>query len=274
MSRTVVIKLGGELISSEREVEARAIAKDVAAIAKTDRVVVVHGGGPQTTTLQESLGQKPVIVAGRRVTDDAALDAIKMIVAGKLNVDLCSLLRSEGVNAVGLHGVSGRVIAAEKRPPRVVSGGGDQLIDFLHVGDVVGLNRSLLELLSSAGYVPVLACIGSDASGRAYNINADAVASAVAGGLEADALVLVTNTPGVLKDAKDPSTRMPRLSVAQARAAIADGTIAGGMIPKVEEAFGALDKGVKSVRVVGRVGAGDLERALLADGSAGTTFVP
>ncbi|MBI2374577.1 MAG: acetylglutamate kinase [Deltaproteobacteria bacterium] len=272
--KRIVIKLGGELIAPERAAEARAIAHDVGELARSSRIVIVHGGGPQTTALQEALGQKPVIIAGRRVTDDAALDAIKMIVAGKLNVELSSVLAEAGVRAVGLHGVSGRVIAATKRPPKLVTGAGDQPIDFLHVGDVIGINLELLELLLSNGYVPVLACIGSDERGRPYNINADAVASGVAGGFSADALVLVTNTPGVLSDVKDATSRIPRLTVQQAKDALDRGTISGGMIPKVEEAFLALEKGVKSVLVVGRLGPNDLTLALSGDGSIGTTFVP
>lgn len=270
----IVIKLGGEILSPERRDEAQAIAADVRTLAdRGEEVLLVHGGGPQTTALQKRLGQEPRITGGRRITDDDALDAIKMIVAGKLNTELCGLLLGAGVQAIGLSGPSARVIAAEKRPPRVVSGGGDAPIDFGHVGDVTGVNRELLELLLGKGYVPVLACLGADASGAIYNINADAVANGVSRAVGADRLVLVTGAPGVLRDLADETTRIPSLNKAGAEQAIADGTVAGGMIPKLEESFEALAHGVRGVHVVGRLSRGDLEREIAQPGSVGTVLM-
>lgn len=235
---------------------------------------MVHGGGPQTTALQKKLGQEPRIIAGRRVTDDDALDAIKMTVAGKLNSELCALLLAAGARPVGLNGSSARVIAAEKRPPRLVKGGGDEPIDFGHVGDVTGVNDAFLSLLLSNGYTPVLACLGADARGFIYNINADAVANGLARALSADRLVLVTSAPGVLRDVNDVSSRIPRLTRAEAERAIADGSVGGGMIPKLEESFAALASGVRGVHVVGNISAGDLEREITSPGSVGTALLP
>src|SRR6185369_2037314 len=118
-------------------------------------VVIVHGGGPQATDLQKKLGQTPQMVGGRRITDDATLDVMKMTVAGKVNVDLCAALLAAGAKPVGLHGASARVVDAKKRPPKVVAGGGPDPIDFGHVGDVVGVNSELVALLVANGYVPV-----------------------------------------------------------------------------------------------------------------------
>ena len=127
----IVIKLGGDILSPEKRSEAEAIAQDVyTCVHRGDTVVLIHGGGPQTTSLQKALGQEPNIVGGRRITDDAALEAIKMAVGGKLNLEFCSLLHSAGVQAVGLNGVSGATIQAVKRPPRIVSGCGDAPVDF------------------------------------------------------------------------------------------------------------------------------------------------
>lgn len=251
-----------------------AIAADVAALRAEGRaIVIVHGGGPQATELQKKLGQTPNIVAGRRVTDDATLDVMKMIVAGKVNVDLCAKLHAAGARPVGLHGASAGVIAATKRPPKVMAGAGPEPIDYGHVGDVTGVDEALLSTLVSSGYVPVLACLGADPAGRVFNINADTVANRVAVALDARALVLVSDVPGVLRDVADPSSRIARLSRAEGEKAIADGVITKGMIPKVEESFAAIAEGVHSVVVVGKLGAGDLARAVREPGSVGTVLV-
>lgn len=236
---------------------------------------MVHGGGPQATALQKELGQEPNVVAGRRITDAAALDVIKMAVAGRLNVDLCSALLAAGASPVGLHGASSQAIAASKRPPRVVSGGGEEAIDFGFVGDVEGVNSDLLGRLFEGGYVPVLACMGADRSGQVFNINADVIANQAAKHLGADALVLVTSAPGVVKDLADLSTRIPTMTVSEARAAIADGTVQGGMIPKLEESIAVLEKGeVSAIHIVGDLQPGDLRRELAEPGSVGTALLP
>lgn len=270
MSLTIV-KVGGEIARSPT---LGAVAGDIAALCRRgDPVVVIHGGGPQATELQRQLGQEPNIVAGRRITDAAALDVMKMVVAGRLNVDLCSALLAAGARPVGLHGASSLAVEAVKRPPRVVSGGGPDPIDFGHVGDVVGVNRELFSVLTSARYVPVIACLGADAEGRVYNINADIVANQAALLLGADHLVLVTSTPGVLRDVDDPRSRIARLTAAQARAAISNGTVAGGMIPKLEESMKVLDAGrLEAVHVVGNLSPGALLREIDSPGAVGTAL--
>ncbi len=266
----VVIKLGGEVVASAHMA---AIAADVAEMqARGERVVVVHGGGAQATEMQMRLGQTPKIIAGRRVTDADALEVIKMVVAGKMNVDACSALLLAGAKPVGLHGASALTVRATKRPPRVVSGGGPEPIDFGRVGDVAGVNRDLIELLSDAGYVPVVACLGADEHGEVLNINADVVASRVAVALDAKALVLVSDVPGVLRDIGDPSSRVARLGVTEARKAIADSVVTGGMIPKLEESFAALAEGVRAVHIVGRLERGQLTREVADPGSVGTVL--
>jgi acetylglutamate kinase len=268
----VVVKIGGEVIGSPDELAA--LAGDLARLAAAGaRVAVVHGGGAQATELQRRLGIEVRQVAGRRITDAATLDVMKMVVAGKLNVDLCAALVAAGARPVGLHGASSLAVRAEKRPPRVVTGGGPDPIDFGLVGDVTGFDTRLIELLQSDGYVPVVACLGADAAGQVYNINADVVANQLAAALAAEHLFLVTGAPGVLRDVKDPSTRLPLLTVAEARRAIADGVVTGGMIPKLEEAIGVLDTGVGAIHILGKLAAGDLVRAAETPGSVGTTLV-
>ena len=272
-SSLTAIKVGGDIL---RRATLGAVCHDVATLVRDgERVFMVHGGGPQTSALQEQLGQKPNVVAGRRITDRDALDAIKMAVGGKLNIDLCSALLAAGAKPVGLHGASSMAIEACKRPPRVVSGGGDEAIDFGFVGDVLGVNTDLLNLLFDGGYVPVLACIGADSTGQVFNINADIIANQAAKHLEADRLVLVTSAPGVVRDLQDLSTRIPTMTIAQARAAIADGTVQGGMIPKLDESIRVLESGdVSAIHIVGDLEPGDLLRELRSPGSLGTALVP
>ncbi len=267
----VVVKLGGEVVHGPY---VGAIATDIATLQRRGlSVVVVHGGGPQATLLQKRLGQIPNIVAGRRITDEATLEVMKMTVAGQVNVDLCSALVASGARPVGLHGASSCVIRAVKRPPRVVAGGGPDPIDFGHVGDVTGLDEELLSLLLGGGYVPVVACLGADEKGAVYNINADVVANKTAIFLDASALVLVTDVPGVLRDVADPASRVPRITRADGKRLVDEGVVTRGMIPKLEESFAAIAEGVRAVHVVGKLSPGDLAREIESPGSVGTVLV-
>jgi len=267
----VVIKVGGEVVASPAMAT---IADGIGEMQRRgDRVLLVHGGGPQATELQERLGQTPNIVAGRRITDAQSLEVIKMAVAGKVNVDACAALVAAGLRPVGLHGASSLAVRATRRPPRVVSGGGPDPIDFGHVGDVTGINQGLFALLIDAGYVPVVACLGADERGRCYNINADAVANHLAVAIEAKSLVLVSDVPGVLRDVNDPSSRIARMTIEDGRKAIADGVVTKGMIPKLDESFAAIAQGVRSVQIVGRLGPGQLAREVADPGSVGTVLV-
>jgi acetylglutamate kinase len=270
-ARPIVVKIGGEVVSSS---EAPHLAADLRELVTGGaRIAIVHGGGPQATDLSKRLGLPTKQVAGRRVTDAATLDVMKMIVAGKLNVDLCATLIAAGVSPVGLHGASGQVVKARRRSPKVYSGAGPDPVDLGLVGDVVGFNLPLLELLWSAGHVPVIACIGADAEGGIYNINADLVGNQLAAALAAERLFLVTSTPGVLRDVNDPASRLTQLTCAEARQAITDGVVTGGMIAKLEEAMAVVDQGVGAIHILGKLAAGDLVRAVRQPGSVGTTLI-
>jgi acetylglutamate kinase len=142
------------------------------------------------------------------------------------------------------------------------------------VGDVIGFNLELLRTLWDAKYVPVIACLGADAEGGVFNINADMVGNQLAAALKSDRLFLVTSTPGVLRDVNDPSSRIGQLTVAEAKAAIKDGTVSGGMIPKLEEAMAVIDQGVGAIHILGKLAPGDLVRAVREPGSVGTTLRP
>jgi acetylglutamate kinase len=269
---TIVVKIGGEVVGSG---EAARLATDLAVlVADGARVAIVHGGGPQATALQKQLGLPTQQVAGRRITDAATLDVMKMVVAGKLNVDLCATLAAAGVSAVGLHGASGLVVRATRRPPTVYPSAGPDPVDLGLVGDVVGFNTDLLDTLWGAGHVPVIACLGADAEGNVYNINADTVGNQLAATLKAARLFLVTSTPGVLRDVNDPASRLTQLTCADARDAIATGVVTGGMIAKLEEAMAVIDQGVGAIHILGKLGPGDLVRAVREPGAVGTTLIP
>ncbi len=266
----VVLKVGGEVVASPAMAR---VAAGVAALRRAgEHVLIVHGGGQQATDLQKRLGQTPRVVAGRRITDAETLEVMKMTVAGKVNVDACATLLAEGLEPVGLHGASALTVRAVKRPPRVVTGGGPDPVDFGHVGDVAGVNARLLALLVGAGFVPVIACLGADEQGRTYNINADVVGSQLAVALGAKALVLVSDVPGVLRDVRDPASRIPRLSVEDAKRAIAVGTVSKGMIPKLVESFAAIAQGVKDVHIVSAVEPHQLLGEVQYPGTVGTVL--
>lgn len=267
-----VVKLGGEVIGGP---SLSIVAREIARLVEGDRrAVVVHGGGMQATALSERLGMTPKQIAGRRVTDAETLDVMKMVVAGKLNVDLCAALVAAGAQPVGLHGASGRVVSAVKRPPRVYAGAGPDPVDLGLVGDVTGINKPFLDLLLRAGFVPVLACIGVDPGGQVFNINADIVANRVAIELRSPGLFLVTDVPGVMRDVSDPSSRIASLTVAQGRALIAQGVVTKGMVVKLEESFAAIAEGVRRIHIVGKLDEGDLSREAKKPGSVGTVLMP
>jgi acetylglutamate kinase len=264
---TIVVKLGGDVL----EGAALASVADSLRAIVTDTphaLAIVHGGGAQVTALAGRLGVETRMVGGRRITDAAALDVLQMVVAGKLNVELCAALQARGVRAVGLHAGSG-VLRARRRPPRVLSGAGPEPIDMGLVGDVVGFDLPLLEALWAASRVPVMSSLGLE-GGAVLNLNADLVASQLAISLHASSLIAVTAVGGVRRDKDDPGSRIGRLTVAEARRAIADGTVQGGMIPKLEEAFAPLEAGVSRVQIVAP---GEIATAVQDPGRAGTLLV-
>ncbi len=258
----LVVKLGGEVIEGE---EGGRIAREIADLVQAGHeLVVVHGGGPQATALSKRLGIQPQIVNGRRITDAATLEVMKATL-GRVNIDLCAALQAAGVRSVGLHGA----VRARRRLPMRLPGAGAEPVDLGWVGDITAIDTMLLEQLVVAGYLPVLACLGTGEEGEIYNINADVVATRLAATVGADVLLFVTGVGGVLRDVRDPSTRLARLSVAEGRAAIAAGEVSGGMIPKLEESFTALSEGARAILIVG----GELARAVREPGSVGTWLV-
>jgi acetylglutamate kinase len=269
---TFVIKLGGEAM---RDSETLAmLIEDITLLHLVGiRIVVVHGGGRHVTEMAESLGIESKFVGGRRITDDRSMDVLKMVLSGKISVEILSLLKKNGVKAMGVSGVAAGVIEARKRPPMKVSGSGDQLVDFGQVGDVERIDTELLSMLLDKGYVPVLSPLGADADGVVLNINADTVASHVASELHAEKLLYLTGAPGVMADIKDPTTLISRLSAEEAREAILEGIIKGGMIPKVEESLRSINRGTNQVHILSAIEPHQMLLEIFTQSGAGTMIV-
>ncbi len=250
-----VVKLGGDVLAPPEVLDG--VAGQLALLSSLGiRIVVVHGGGPQATALSRRLGFEPVMVAGRRVTDDAALEVAKLVYAGQINVDLLSALREHRVQAVGLSGVDAELITAHRRPPvSVVDDHGSTIrVDYGHVGDIDRVDPRVLVALLDARMVPVVASLAGGEDGEVYNVNADTVAESLAVALRAHKLIFLTGAPGVLRDRADPSTLITFADPDDLAGLMADGALSGGMRPKVEACIRAATGGVERTHIIdGRV---------------------
>jgi acetylglutamate kinase len=261
--KTFVVKLSGKV--TEEPENMASLAEELALLHQVGiRVCVVHGGGKQLTELAEQMGVEQTIINGRRVTDDATLDMAKMIFAGKINTDILAALRRRGVPAVGLSGVDGNMVAAERRPPSDVLNretGESKRIDFGHVGDVLNIDARLLTVLLDHDYLPVVSPLGADGEGRVFNINADTIATEIAVRLEAEKLVMLSDVDGIYLRRGEQATKISRLTAAEVEALIRDGVATGGMIPKLQNITELLRRGVRSAHII----KGSLRNALLSE---------
>lgn len=270
---TFVVKLGGEAMRDAETLEA--LVEDISLLHLVGiRLVIVHGGGRHVTEMAASLGIESKFVGGRRITDEKALDVLKMVLSGKISIEILSLLKKNSVKAMGVSGVAAGVIEARKRPPVKVSGGGDELVDFGQVGDIQRIDTELLRLLLDQGYVPVLSPLGADVEGNVLNINADTVASHIASELRAEKLLYMTGTPGVMADINDPTSLISRLTADEARQAIQEGIIRGGMIPKVEESLRSIARGTNQIHILSAIEPHQMLLEVFTKSGAGTMIVP
>jgi acetylglutamate kinase len=246
-----VVKLGGDVLS-DPDVRDQVAAQLALLSSLSIRLVVVHGGGPQATALSRRLGQEPRIVAGRRVTDDGALEIAKMVYAGQLNVDLLAALREHKVQAVGLSGIDADLLSAHRRPPVSVvdDNGRASEVDYGHVGDIDRVDPRVLITLMEARFVPVVASLAGDEDGGVYNVNADTVAESLAVALRAQKLIFLTGAPGVLRDRNDPATLVTFADPDDLAGLMATGALAGGMRPKVEACIRAATGGVERTHII------------------------
>ncbi|MDW3179407.1 MAG: acetylglutamate kinase [Acidimicrobiia bacterium] len=238
----IVIKFGGNAMVDPDL--SRTFAEDVVLLRSVGmKPVVVHGGGPQIGELLARLGKESEFRDGLRVTDSETLDVARMVLVGKVGRDIVGAINVHGAYAVGLSGEDGGLIRAEVRDPS---------LGF--VGDIVEVRPNIVERLLSEEMIPVISTIGSDDAGQAYNINADTVAGALAGALRAEKAVYLTDVPGLLKDVNDAESIITQSTIAELRSLIADGSIAGGMIPKVEACIHAVESGAEASHMLdGRV---------------------
>lgn len=258
VGKVVVVKYGGNAMVNE-QLKQQVMENIVLLWLIGVKIVLVHGGGPEINDLMDRLGKKPEFVDGLRVTDKETVDIVQMVLAGKVNKALVNLLETKGGKALGLSGMDGRLIEAQVKDPRLG-----------YVGKITNINIQPVEDLLEKGYIPVISTIGCDKEGNAYNINGDTAAAFVAGALNAERLIMMTDIAGVLRDKEDPSSLIPEITVAEAATLKEEGIISGGMIPKVDCCIEAIRKGVKNVVIMdGRVPHSILME-LLTDEGAGT----
>jgi acetylglutamate kinase len=273
--QTFVVKLSGKV--TENQENLISLAEEMALLHQVGiRICVVHGGGKQLSELAKQLGVEQTIIEGRRVTDDATLDMAKMIFAGKINTDILAALRNRGIEAVGLSGVDGNIVHAERRPPKEILNretGVRDKVDFGHVGDVVQINARLLTVLLDHGYLPVISSLGADAEGMVFNINADTIAAEIAVQLRAEKLILLSDVDGIYLTAGAPQTKLSRLTATEAGELISSGAASGGMIPKLQSIVVLLERGVHSAHIISGTKRNALLSEIFTDKGTGTMIV-
>ncbi|HEY9712046.1 MAG TPA: acetylglutamate kinase [Chroococcales cyanobacterium] len=264
-NKTIVIKLGGSMLSEQKETMSDIVALSLAGA----RVIVVHGGGPAINKALAENGVPTTKVEGMRVTDDVVLPVVASVLTG-LNGDIVGALGSLGLLAEGVTPQQNSALNAQKHFGTTKEGAP---VDIGWVGQVSSINKSVFFDVMTEGGIPVVAPLGTDASGQMYNINADVAAAAVAASVNADMLMLITDVPGVLADPNDPSSLMHTLTAGKMKELMASGVITGGMIPKLAGCVSALERGVKQVHIMDGHGDRPLVTALLKPESSGTRII-
>lgn len=263
-TQTMVIKLGGSIMDDEPLL--RLLMKDILLMHWTGiKPVLVHGGGKHITQLMNRLGMEAKFVEGLRVTDKDTMDVTQMVLSGLINKDLVSILQKEGGKAVGISGRDGNLIRAK----RITKGG----VDIGHVGEITAIDTSLLETLDGSGFIPVVSPISGDDAGGSLNINADTAATEIAVALKAEKLIFVTDVNGVLQDINNPASVIQRIHSAEAASLETKGIISKGMIPKVRSSIEALDRGIKSIHIIGGRIPNALLLELFTEAGIGTQFL-
>ena len=261
--RTIVVKYGGAAMKDGTLKEY--VIRDIVFLASVGvKPVVVHGGGPEINIWLTKLGIEPQFKDGLRVTDAPTMDIVEMVLVGRVNKELVAMVNNAGANAVGICGKDGHLVKARSVDKEKVG----------FVGEVMNVDSTLVKSLVDSGYVPIISSVAADPSGQAHNINADTFAGEIAASLGAEKLILLTDTPGILKDYHDPSTLLYKLNIQQARELIGEGIVSGGMIPKVNCCVRSLAQGVKAAHIID----GRLPHALLleifTDDGIGSMIVP
>ena len=259
--KIVVVKYGGNAMLND-ELKQQVMGDIVLLTQVGVKVVLVHGGGPEITSLLAKVGKKTEFVDGLRVTDAETVMYAQMALAGKVNKSLVNLLQSRGGRAMGISGMDGRLIEAKTK---------DEKLGF--VGEITNINPSPITDLLEKNYIPVVSSLGCDTSGNVYNINADTAAAYIAGAIGAESLISMTDVPGILRDKDDPTSLIPKIDINEAKDLFCQGVISGGMIPKIQCCIDAIRRGVGRVFILdGRIPHSILVE-MLTDEGAGTMFV-
>lgn len=270
-NKTVVVKYGGHAMGDEAL--GKAFAQDIALLKQSGvNPVVVHGGGPQIGAMLDKMGIESRFEGGLRVTDKKTVEIVEMVLCGSINKQIVAMINEAGEWAIGLCGKDGNMVFARKTEKRVTDPDSniERILDLGFVGEPAEIDRTLLDILAKSEMIPVIAPVAPGRDGHTYNINADTFAGAIAGSAHADRLLFLTDVPGVLDKNKE---LIPELTVSQARALIADGTITGGMIPKVETCIEALMRGVKGVVILNGKVAHAVMLELFTEHGVGTLIV-
>ncbi len=258
--KIIVVKYGGNAMINEDLKEA--VMGDIVLLSLVGvKVVLVHGGGPEITDMLARVGKKTEFVNGLRVTDKETVDIVQMVLAGKINKNLVNHLENIGGKSIGLCGTDGHLIEAKQL---------DEKLGY--VGEVTSVNVEPITDLLDRGYIPVVSTIGCDRDGNIYNINADTAAAKIASELRAESLISMTDISGILRDKDDPSSLISKITTEEAPKLIKDGTINGGMIPKVECCIEAIENGVKKVFIIDGTVPHAIVIELLTDEGIGTMF--
>jgi len=268
--KVFVIKTGG---GAFRDVATmRAFMEQVAILHHLGiRVVLVHGGGPQLDDVTKKMGVETRMVQGRRVTDAAAIDATAMVLNGLINTRLLALCREFGISAIGLSGVDGGLVRAHRRAPVTLASG--EVVDYGMVGDIDGIDASVVTRLLDAGFLPVVSPLSADATGQLLNINADTVAAAIGGAMDAEKLILCTGAPGILERLDDPHSLISYTDVAGLRRLREEGALSDGMLPKSSAIESAIRGGVRRVHVISYAAPDALLAEIFTNEGTGTLVV-
>ena len=270
--RQIVIKYGGAAMEDDTLIHS--VMQDIVLMKYVGiRPIIVHGGGPRITTWMDKIGKVPEFVQGLRVTDAETIEIAEMVL-GSINKEIVSRINQHGGKAIGLSGKDANLVLAEKQETRITDENGQEIdVDLGFVGKIIGINTESVTALDKAGYIPVITPIGVGVDGQTYNINADTMAGEIASAFQAEKLIMLTDTRGILRDLSDEASLMPTIRMREVDAFIKEGFIAGGMLPKVEACTTALIGGVYKTHIIdGRI-PHSLLLEVFTEGGIGTEIV-
>ncbi len=263
-NKVIVVKYGGNAMIDETI--KRSVMKDLTLLSSLGiQVVLVHGGGPEINAMLKRVGKQPEFIKGLRYTDEETLEIAGMVLMGKVNKNLVSLIHSNKGKGIGLSGADGGLIQAKKKTGE---------IDYGFVGDIIQINQEPVRAVLDKGYIPVIATIGVDAQGQLYNINGDTAAAAIAGAMGAEKLIFMTDIPGILRDVTDEASLIPCLFIEEIDGFMEENIITGGMIPKVESCASAIRQGLKEAVILDGRREHSILQELFSEETLGTSIVP